>query len=98
MSLLEFQQKYNHNSSEKNLTVAISSGANQGLNPNENSVFINYINSLLNSKQQQKILTEQTDFNLKILKTNKNLVYATWALVVVSMLLVIANIVLMFLK
>lgn len=91
MSLLELQQKYNLDSDEKNLTEAISSGANQGLNTIENDVFINYISSLLISKRQQKALEEQKDFNKKILKTNKNLVSATWVLVVVNVILIIVN-------
>ncbi len=96
MSLLELQQKYTSDSNEDDLIKAIGLGANQGLNPNENSVFIDYINSLIYIKQQQNLLSEQSKFNKKILKTNKDIVLATWVLVATNILLTVANIILMF--
>ena len=51
---------------------------------NLRGVEANYLIQILQTKQQKRFLDGQNGFNDKQIQTNKNLVWATWAMVVVT--------------
>lgn len=88
--LNEALKKFNKNTSHDELIEAMQ---NQpylaGIPPHEVSAFLTYIQELISIKNQESLLKEQNEFNIKLLKQNRDLVIATWVLAGATILLAI---------
>lgn len=86
-------KNYNLTTQENNLIEACQDIEKQThLTPEDKVLYLNYLINILNLKQQKKIIDDQNKFNTKLVKTNRNLVVATWALAFVTILLCIITI------
>ena len=51
-------------------------------------MYMDYATSLLLAKQQQKLMEDQRKYNKEQLSLSRNLVIATWALVIATLLII----------
>ena len=55
--------------------------------PETKELYLNYLTNLLQLKQQKKLFDGQNKFNEDLIKTNRSLAKATWALAGVTIIL-----------
>lgn len=78
----------NINSTEEEISKFCEAVPMMGLGSEMRQMYMDYGINLLNLKQQQKLLNEQNNYNRKQLFSSWILNVGTWALVLVTLLLV----------
>ena len=96
-------REYDLNTSEDKLINACRKIEESGLITEAKAFYLDYLLSLLNFKQQKKLLKEQNKFNKKFLAENKKLidnskklVKPTWILAIATITLAISTVILVF--
>jgi len=78
-------REININSTEEEIYKFCEDVPMMGLSSEMREMYLHYATSLLSLKQQQKLLNDQSVFNEKLLKQNRNLTIATWGAVFIAL-------------